>query len=44
MTTGTAPHPTIPAERFAERLRRARAIVERDGVAAALIGVGPDLE
>ena len=44
MTTGTAPNPTIPAGRFAERLRRARAIVERDGVAAALIGVGPDLE
>jgi Xaa-Pro aminopeptidase len=44
MTTGAASHPTIPAERFADRLGRARAIVERDGLAAALIGVGPDLE
>jgi Xaa-Pro aminopeptidase len=44
MTTAAAPHPSIPAERYADRLRRARAIVERDGLAAALIGVGPDLE
>jgi Xaa-Pro aminopeptidase len=44
MTTGGGPHPTIPAERYADRLRRARAIVERDGLAAALVGVGPDLE
>jgi len=44
VTTGGAPLPTIPAERYAERLRRARAIVERDGLAAALVGVGPDLE
>ncbi|HET7472558.1 MAG TPA: Xaa-Pro peptidase family protein [Candidatus Limnocylindrales bacterium] len=42
MTTAT--HPTIPAERYAERLRRARAVVERDALSAALIGVGPDLE
>jgi Xaa-Pro aminopeptidase len=44
MTTGAARHPTIPAERYADRLRRAQAVVERDGLAAALIGVGPDLE
>ncbi len=44
MTIGSAPHPTIPAERYADRLRRARAVVERDGLGAALIGVGPDLE
>jgi Xaa-Pro aminopeptidase len=44
MTTGAASHPTIPAERFADRLGRARAIVARDGLAAALSGVGPDLE
>src|SRR5689334_15832794 len=42
--TITAAHPTIPAERHADRLRRARTIVERDGLDAALIGVGPDLE
>ena len=44
MMTGTASHPAIPAERYADRLGRARAIVARDGLAAALIGVGPDLE
>ena len=40
----TAAHPSIPAERYAERLRRAGALVEERGLAAALIAVGPDLD
>jgi Xaa-Pro aminopeptidase len=36
--------PRIPAERHAERLRRLAGLVEERGVAAALIGVGPDLD
>ena len=40
----TAAHPAIPAERYAERLRRTSALVEERGLAAALIGVGPDLD
>jgi Xaa-Pro aminopeptidase len=44
MTSATSSRPTISAERYADRLRRARAVVERDELAAALVGVGPDLE
>ena len=43
MTT-TATHPTIPAERYAERLRRLAELVAERGLAAALIAVGPDLD
>jgi Xaa-Pro aminopeptidase len=42
--TATATVPTIPAERYAERLRRLAALVEARGLAAALISVGPDLD
>ena len=35
--------PTIPAERFAERLARARSGLVENGAAALLIGVGADL-
>ncbi|HEX2754975.1 MAG TPA: Xaa-Pro peptidase family protein, partial [Candidatus Limnocylindrales bacterium] len=44
MTTATAAHPRIPAERYAERLQRLAALVESRGLAAALIAVGPDLD
>lgn len=44
MRTDTSSRPTISAERYADRLRRARAVVERSDLAAALIGVGPDLD
>jgi Xaa-Pro aminopeptidase len=40
-TTGAAP--TIPAERYGERIRRLRDLVDRSGVHAVLVGVGPDL-
>jgi Xaa-Pro aminopeptidase len=43
MTT-IATHPTIPAERYAERLRRLAQLVAERGLAAALIAVGPDLD
>jgi len=43
MTT-TATHPTIPAARYAERLRRLAELVAARGLAAALIAVGPDLD
>jgi Xaa-Pro aminopeptidase len=43
MTSATA-HPRIPAERYATRLTRLSALVEERGLAAALIGVGPDLD
>jgi len=43
MTT-TATRPTIPAERYAERLRRLAGLVTERGLAAALIAVGPDLD
>ena len=43
MTSAVA-HPPIPAERHAERLARLSALVEERGLAAALIGVGPDLD
>jgi Xaa-Pro aminopeptidase len=35
--------PSIPPERYAERLDRARAVVREQGVAGLLIGVGADL-
>ena len=44
MTTETPSRPTIPAERYAERLRRLGALVDDHGLAAALIAVGPDLD
>jgi Xaa-Pro aminopeptidase len=33
----------IPAERYAQRLARARALAAADGLDALLIGVGADL-
>jgi Xaa-Pro aminopeptidase len=44
MTTATTTKPTIPAERYAERLRRFGDLVAERGLVAALIGVGPDLD
>jgi Xaa-Pro aminopeptidase len=44
MTTATTPTPTIPAERYAERLRRFGSLVAERGLVGALIGVGPDLD
>ena len=44
MTTATTTHPKIGTERYAARLRRLGDLVERDGLDAALIGVGADLE
>ena len=50
MTTTTpvrptiAARPTIPSERYADRLRRFAELVAERSMAAALIGVGPDLE
>jgi Xaa-Pro aminopeptidase len=44
MTTRISSHPTIPAERYAGRLRRFGELVAERGLAAALIGVGPDLD
>jgi Xaa-Pro aminopeptidase len=43
MTSAPAP-PRIPGERYADRLRRLAGLVEERGLAAALIGVGPDLD
>ncbi len=40
----TAVHPTIPAERYAERLRQLSGRVLFHGLDAVLIGVGPDLD
>ena len=42
--TKTTTIPRIPSERYSERLRRLSALVEEGGLAAALIGVGPDLD
>jgi Xaa-Pro aminopeptidase len=39
----TAVRPTIPVERFAERLRAAQRMVAESGLDALLVGVGPDL-
>ena len=44
MTTETTSRPTIPAARYAERLRRLGALVDERGLAAALLAVGPDLD
>src|SRR5580765_772609 len=44
MTTKISSHPTIPTERYAARLRRFGELVAERGLAAALIGVGPDLD
>ena len=44
MMSATTTHPTIPAERYAERLRRFGELVGERGLVAALIGVGPDLD
>jgi Xaa-Pro aminopeptidase len=42
--TGPPGPPRIPGERYADRLRRLAGLVEERGLAAALIGVGPDLD
>jgi Xaa-Pro aminopeptidase len=44
MMNATTTHPTIPAARYADRLRRVADLVAERGLAAALIGVGPDLD
>ncbi len=44
MTSATTAHPAIPAERYAARLRRLTDLVGERGLAAVLIGVGPDLD
>ena len=44
MTTTLPTRPSIPAERYAVRLRRFAELVTDRGLAAALIGVGPDLD
>jgi Xaa-Pro aminopeptidase len=40
----TAIRPTIPAERYAQRLERAMAATAEHGLDALLVGVGPDLD
>jgi Xaa-Pro aminopeptidase len=42
--TALAEMPRIPAERYADRLRRMRGLVEDRAIAGALIAVGPDLD
>ena len=42
--TAVATPPRIPSERYAARLERLAARVEQEGLAAALIAVGPDLD
>jgi Xaa-Pro aminopeptidase len=44
MTTTLPTRPSIPAERYADRLRRFAELVADRGLAASLIGVGPDLD
>ncbi len=44
MTTDPAGHPPIPAARYADRLDRLAELVAERGLAAALVGVGPDLD
>ncbi len=39
----TAPRPTIPAERYRERLASAASLAEEAGLAAILVGVGADM-
>lgn len=41
--TGPAPRPTIPAKRYAERLRRSAEVTAEHGFDALLVAVGPDL-
>ena len=41
--TDTATRPSIPAERFGQRLEAAARIAGERGLGALLIGVGPDL-
>jgi Xaa-Pro aminopeptidase len=41
--TGLAARPIVPAERFGMRLAEARTATARCGLAALLVGVGPDL-
>jgi Xaa-Pro aminopeptidase len=41
--TRVAARPTIPGERYTERLARAATLAAADGVDALLIGVGPDM-
>jgi len=41
--TRSPARPTIPPERYAERLAAARSIAEEGGIAALLVGVGADL-
>ncbi len=43
-TSTTSTPPAIPAERYAGRLRQLADLVTERGLAAALIGVGPDLD
>jgi Xaa-Pro aminopeptidase len=42
--TSAPTSPRIPAERYADRLRRLAGLVEERDLAAALLGVGPDLD
>jgi Xaa-Pro aminopeptidase len=44
MTSTSTRHPAIPADRYADRLRRLRAIVDGQSLDALLVGVGPDLD
>ena len=44
MTTTNSSRATIPTARYADRLRRFGELVSERGLAAALIGVGPDLD
>jgi Xaa-Pro aminopeptidase len=44
MTTASPTHPAIPGARYDHRLRRLADLVGERGLAAALIGVGPDLD
>ena len=44
MTAAIPTHPRIPSERYADRLTRLSARVEQEGLAGALIAVGPDLD
>jgi Xaa-Pro aminopeptidase len=41
--TELATRPSIPASRYAERLEAARKLIDRRGLGALLVGVGPDL-
>jgi Xaa-Pro aminopeptidase len=43
VTATVETRPTIPAGRYADRLAAARALAEKAGLSAILVGVGPDL-